>query len=55
MEIFPSDYQQLDLDRHEKVFVRHASIDEEFGFVLLRNKTAPMRVLFCFDAENHIV
>ena len=36
MEIFPSDYQQLDLDRHEKVFVRHASIDEEFGFVLLR-------------------
>jgi hypothetical protein len=36
MEIFPSEYQQLDLNRHEKVFVRHAHNDKEYGFLLLR-------------------
>ena len=25
MEIFPSEYQSLDLNRQEKIFVRHAS------------------------------
>ena len=31
MEIFPSEYQQLDLNRYEKVFVRHACNDDEYG------------------------
>ena len=36
MEIFPSEYQHLELNRHEKVFVRHACNDEEYGFVILK-------------------
>lgn len=36
MEIYPSEYQQLELNRYEKVFVRHASNDEDYGLVLLK-------------------
>ncbi len=36
MEIYPSEYQQLELNRYEKVFVRHASNDENYGIVLLK-------------------
>lgn len=36
MEIYPSEYQQLELKRYEKVFVRHASNDDTFGMVLLK-------------------
>lgn len=36
MEIFPSEYQQLELNRYEKVFVRHANNDENFGLILLK-------------------
>lgn len=31
MEIYPSEYQQLELNRYEKVFIRHASNDEHYG------------------------
>ena len=36
MEIYPSEYQQLELNRYEKVFIRHASNDEHYGIVLLK-------------------
>lgn len=36
MEICPSEYQQLKLNRYEKVFVRHASNDENYGIILLK-------------------
>lgn len=36
MEIYPSEYQQLELNRYEKVFVRHASNDEDYGLLLLK-------------------
>lgn len=36
MEIYPSEYQQLELNRYEKVFVRHASNEENYGLVLLK-------------------
>lgn len=36
MEIYPSEYQQLELNRYEKVFVRHASNDDTYGMVLLK-------------------
>lgn len=36
MEIYPSEYQQLELNRYEKVFVRHASNDENYGIILLK-------------------
>ncbi len=37
MELFPSEYQQLELDRHEKIFIRHAlNCESEFGMLLLK-------------------
>lgn len=36
MEIYPSEYQQLDLNRYEKVFVRYASNEDAYGMVLLK-------------------
>ena len=36
MEIYPSEYQQLGLNRYEKVFVRHANNDDNYGIVLLK-------------------
>ena len=36
MELFPSEYQQLDLNRYEKVFIRHAlNCSGDFGMLLL--------------------
>lgn len=36
MELFPSEYQQLDLNRYEKVFIRHAlNCAGDFGMLLL--------------------
>lgn len=35
MEILPSEYQNIELSRHEKMFVRHAISDDEYGFLLL--------------------
>lgn len=36
MEVLPSEYQQLELNRYEKVFVRHANNDEHYGLILLK-------------------
>jgi len=43
MEIFPSEFQQLDLNRYEKVFVRHASNEEAYGFLLLNINPAMLK------------
>lgn len=64
MEVFPSEYQSLDLTRYEKLFVRHALSSEQYGFLLLKVNPAmikndfmnivilPQGILFCkfFDA-----
>ena len=36
MEIFPSEYQSIELSRYEKLFVRHALSSDEYGIVLLK-------------------
>lgn len=36
MEICPSEYQSLELNRYEKVFIRHASTEDGYGFILLK-------------------
>ena len=36
MEVFPSEYQSLDLTRYEKLFIRHSLSSDEYGFLLLR-------------------
>lgn len=36
MEIIPSEYQNIELSRYEKLFVRHAISSNDYGFVLLR-------------------
>lgn len=36
MEILPSDYQQMELSRFEKLFIRNAVSSEEYGLLLLR-------------------
>lgn len=35
MEILPSEYQSIELSRHEKMFVRHAISNGGYGFLLL--------------------
>ena len=36
MEILPSEYQNIELSRYEKMFVRHAISDDGYGFLLLK-------------------
>ena len=36
MEVFPSEYQSLDLTRYEKLFIRYSISSDEYGFLLLR-------------------
>lgn len=36
MEIMPSEYQQIELSRFEKVFIRHAVSNEKYGFLLIK-------------------
>lgn len=36
MEIFPSEYQNIELSRYEKMFVRHAISNNGYGFLLLK-------------------
>lgn len=43
MEIMPSEYQQLELTRSEKVFVRHAVSCEKYGFLLLKANPAMLQ------------
>lgn len=64
MEVFPSEYQSLDLTRYEKLFIRHSLSSDEYGFLLLRVNPAmqknddmdvvvlPQGVILCkfFDA-----
>lgn len=64
MEIFPSEYQSLELTRHEKLFVRHALSNEQYGFLLLRVNPSmqkndfmnvvifPQGVVFCKFFDN---
>ena len=33
MEILPSEYQNIELSRYEKMFVRHAISNDEYGFL----------------------
>ncbi len=40
MEILPSEYQQLELYRSEKMFVRYAESCEDFGYVFLNTNPA---------------
>lgn len=35
MEILPSEYQNIELSRYEKMFVRHAISNDKYGFLLL--------------------
>lgn len=43
MEVFPSDYQGLDLTRYEKLFVRHTISSEQYGFLLLKVNPAMIK------------
>lgn len=36
MEILPSEYQNIELSRYEKMFVRHAVSNDGYGFLLLK-------------------
>jgi len=36
MEILPSEYQNIELSRYEKMFVRHAISSDGYGFLLLK-------------------
>jgi len=36
MEVFPSEYQSLELTRYEKLFIRHSLSSGQYGFLLLR-------------------
>lgn len=36
MEILPSEYQNINLSRYEKMFVRHAISNGKYGFLLLK-------------------
>lgn len=36
MEILPSEYQNIELSRYEKMFVRHAISNDKYGFLLLK-------------------
>ena len=54
MEIMPSEYQQLELTRSEKIFIRHAISSEKYGFLLLKanpamQKNDDMHILLCED------
>ncbi len=68
MEVFPSEYQSLDLTRYEKMFMRHALSVDDYGFLLLRVNPAmqknddmdivvlPQGIVLCkfFDEANDI-
>lgn len=54
MEIFPSEYQNLELSRFEKLFVRHAISCDDFGYLLLKVnptciKDESLNVLICSE------
>ena len=54
MEILPSEYQQIDLSRDEKIFVRNVMAQDVYGFLLLDTNPAmlpneSMHILICSD------
>lgn len=54
MEILPSEYQQIDLSRNEKIFVRNIMSNDQYGFLLLDTNPAmlpneSMHTLICSD------
>lgn len=54
MEIMPSEYQQIEITRSEKVFIRHALSSEQYGFLLIKANPAMqkndfMHILICAD------
>lgn len=54
MEILPSEYQQIDLSRNEKIFVRNIMSNDQYGFLLLNTNPAmlpneSMHILICSD------
>lgn len=50
MEILPSEYQQLELQRSEKMFVRYAESYDKFGYVFLNTNVAMIQ-----NEKQHIV
>lgn len=50
MEILPSEYQQLELQRSEKMFVRYAESCDEYGYVFLNTNAAMIQ-----NEKQHIV
>lgn len=40
MEILPSEYQQIELSRSEKIFVRNVMSSERFGYLLIKTNDA---------------
>ena len=54
MEILPSEYQQIELSRSEKIFVRNVISSERFGYLLIKTNPAMlkneiMHTLVCSD------
>lgn len=58
MEILPSEYQQIELSRSEKIFVRNMLSSERYGFLLIKTnpamlKNESMHTLVCSDGVLH--
>lgn len=43
MELFPSEYQNIELNRHEKLFIRYAANEEKYGLMLLNINPAMIK------------
>ena len=43
MELFPSEYHNLELNRFEKLFIRHAANEEHYGLMLLNINPAMIK------------
>lgn len=50
MEILPSEYQQLELQRSEKMFVRYAESCEQYGYVFLNTNVAMIQ-----NEKQHLI
>ena len=58
MEILPSEYQQIDLSRSEKIFVRNVMSNERYGYLLIKTNPAMLKnesihTLVCSDGVLH--
>ena len=58
MEILPSEYQQIELARSEKIFVRNVMSSERYGYLLIKTnpamlKNESMHTLACADGVVH--